>query len=29
MSLLVGFVKYSRGAQGQTWVRTDRPARAA
>ncbi|HYY51866.1 MAG TPA: glycosyltransferase family 2 protein [Myxococcales bacterium] len=28
-ALLVGFVKYSRGAQGQTWVRTDRPARAA
>src|SRR3954467_6756831 len=28
-SLLVGFVKYSRGAQGQTWTRTDRPARAA
>src|SRR5437763_4635712 len=28
-ALLVGFVKYSRGAQGQTWMRTDRPARAA
>jgi hypothetical protein len=28
-ALLVGFVKYSRGAQGQTWVRTERPARAA
>src|SRR5207245_9836889 len=28
-ALLVGFVKYSRGAQGQTWLRTDRPARAA
>jgi cellulose synthase/poly-beta-1,6-N-acetylglucosamine synthase-like glycosyltransferase len=28
-ALLVGFVKYSRGAQGQTWTRTDRPARAA
>ena len=28
-ALLVGFVKYSRGTQGQTWVRTDRPARAA
>jgi cellulose synthase/poly-beta-1,6-N-acetylglucosamine synthase-like glycosyltransferase len=28
-ALLVGFVKYSRGGQGQTWVRTDRPARAA
>jgi len=24
-ALLVGFVKYSRGAQGQTWVRTERP----
>jgi cellulose synthase/poly-beta-1,6-N-acetylglucosamine synthase-like glycosyltransferase len=28
-ALLVGFVRYSRGAQGQIWVRTDRPARAA
>ena len=28
-ALMVGFVKYSRGAQGQTWRRTDRPARAA
>jgi cellulose synthase/poly-beta-1,6-N-acetylglucosamine synthase-like glycosyltransferase len=28
-ALLVGFFKYSRGAQGQTWVRTHRPARAA
>jgi len=28
-ALLVGFMKYSRGAQGQTWVRTDRPAHAA
>jgi cellulose synthase/poly-beta-1,6-N-acetylglucosamine synthase-like glycosyltransferase len=28
-ALLVGFVKYSRGTQGQTWVRTERPARAA
>jgi cellulose synthase/poly-beta-1,6-N-acetylglucosamine synthase-like glycosyltransferase len=28
-ALLVGFLKYSRGAQGQIWVRTDRPARAA
>ena len=28
-ALLVGFVKYSRGAQGQTWIRTERPARAA
>jgi len=28
-ALLVGFVKYSRGTQGQTWTRTDRPARAA
>jgi cellulose synthase/poly-beta-1,6-N-acetylglucosamine synthase-like glycosyltransferase len=28
-ALLVGFLKYSRGAQGQTWARTDRPARAA
>ena len=28
-ALLVGFVKYSRGAQGQTWTRTDRTARAA
>ncbi len=28
-ALLVGFVKYSRGAQGQTWVRTPRTARAA
>src|SRR3954467_5569988 len=28
-ALLVGFLRYSRGAQGQTWVRTDRPARAA
>jgi cellulose synthase/poly-beta-1,6-N-acetylglucosamine synthase-like glycosyltransferase len=28
-ALLVGFVKYSRGSQGQTWNRTDRPARAA
>jgi cellulose synthase/poly-beta-1,6-N-acetylglucosamine synthase-like glycosyltransferase len=28
-ALLVGFVKYSRGAQGQTWIRTDRTARAA
>src|SRR5439155_1037560 len=27
-ALLVGFVKYSRGRQGQTWSRTDRPARA-
>jgi cellulose synthase/poly-beta-1,6-N-acetylglucosamine synthase-like glycosyltransferase len=27
-ALLVGFVKYSRGAQGQTWTRTER-ARAA
>jgi len=28
-ALLVGFVKYSQGSQGQTWARTDRPARAA
>ena len=28
-ALLVGFVKYSRGTQGQTWTRTDRPAGAA
>ena len=28
-ALLVGFVRYSRGTQGQTWARTDRPARAA
>jgi cellulose synthase/poly-beta-1,6-N-acetylglucosamine synthase-like glycosyltransferase len=28
-ALLMGFVKYSRGTQGQTWKRTDRPARAA
>ena len=28
-ALLVGFVKYSRGTQGQIWTRTDRPARAA
>jgi len=28
-ALLVGFVKYSRGTQGQIWKRTDRPARAA
>lgn len=28
-ALMVGFFKYSRGAQGQTWVRTHRPARAA
>jgi cellulose synthase/poly-beta-1,6-N-acetylglucosamine synthase-like glycosyltransferase len=28
-ALLVGFVKYSRGTQGQTWTRTERPARAA
>jgi cellulose synthase/poly-beta-1,6-N-acetylglucosamine synthase-like glycosyltransferase len=28
-ALLVGFFKYSRGAQGQTWVRTDRAVRAA
>ncbi len=28
-ALLVGFVKYSRGSQGQAWTRTDRPARAA
>lgn len=28
-ALLVGFVKYSRGKQGQTWTRTERPARAA
>lgn len=28
-ALLVGFVKYSRGAQGQAWTRTDRTARAA
>ena len=28
-ALLVGFVKYSRGTQGQTWTRTDRTARAA
>jgi len=28
-ALMVGFVKFSRGAQGQTWTRTDRPARAA
>src|SRR3954466_13827388 len=28
-ALLVGFVKYSRGAQGQTWTRTPRIPRAA
>ncbi len=28
-ALLVGFFKYSRGTQGQTWTRTERPARAA
>jgi hypothetical protein len=28
-ALLVGFVKYSRGAQGQTWSRTPRLPRAA
>ena len=28
-ALLVGFVKYSRGTQGQTWTRTDRTAKAA
>jgi cellulose synthase/poly-beta-1,6-N-acetylglucosamine synthase-like glycosyltransferase len=28
-ALLVGFVNYSRGTQGQTWVRTDRTAKAA
>ena len=28
-ALLVGFVKYSRGMQGQTWMPTDRTARAA
>jgi cellulose synthase/poly-beta-1,6-N-acetylglucosamine synthase-like glycosyltransferase len=28
-ALLVGFVKFSRGAQGQTWTRTERTARAA
>ena len=28
-ALLVGFFKYSRGTQGQTWTRTDRTARAA
>jgi len=28
-ALLVGFVKYSRGAQGQAWARTPRTARAA
>jgi len=28
-ALLVGFVKYSRGAQGQTWTRTPRLPRAA
>ncbi|HUJ29630.1 MAG TPA: glycosyltransferase family 2 protein [Myxococcales bacterium] len=28
-ALMVGFVRYSRGVQGQTWTRTDRTARAA
>lgn len=28
-ALLVGFVKYSRGTQGQTWARTARTAKAA
>jgi cellulose synthase/poly-beta-1,6-N-acetylglucosamine synthase-like glycosyltransferase len=28
-ALLVGFFKYSRGTQGQTWARTDRTAKAA
>ena len=28
-ALLVGFVKFSRGTQGQTWNRTERAARAA
>ena len=28
-ALLVGFVKFSRGTQGQTWTRTDRTAKVA
>jgi cellulose synthase/poly-beta-1,6-N-acetylglucosamine synthase-like glycosyltransferase len=28
-ALMVGFVKFSRGAQGQTWTRTERTVRAA